>query len=108
MNPTSNELAVAVDAAARHVVDHNTNTDDAFDHLDPFQQLQAREQVLDLVGAILTALPDRAPAAAAQARADVVAAVRAHCCTCHGVDHRQHEDWCPAAAVNDILDEAPA
>lgn len=39
-------------------------------------------------------------------RARVVARVREHCCTCHTADYAAadaHEDWCPAAAVDDEL-----
>lgn len=111
MNPTQPELEVAADAAARQywaIVGHDPDHPPTpFDELDELLRQRIRETMAPFVDAVLSALPDRAPAARQEGREQVAALVRDHMCLC-GVGGRPdgHERWCPASVCTEVLDEA--
>lgn len=107
MMPTTDELQVAVDAAAQALFDQLRLLmgDSTRWHDLPVEvQLGYRAQALPVAEAVLAALPDRAPAARKAGVEAVIARVRAHVCTCGGdIPGQSHESWCAASVVEELI-----
>jgi hypothetical protein len=107
LKPTEHEMTVAVEAVGRHIWDQGIaagtilSLTTSWDDLSQFSRLPYREAALPLVVVALEAIPDRAAAVAAR--------VRQHCCTCgtFEISGQDHESWCPASVVDELLAEGP-